>query len=425
MTREQAFFNRPDSFMTVRQLTIHGTNFQIGQQLGKLARERYGKTADHFRGDPIFARARRVYVQHNYPIQWERVRGVAAAFGLEPSDDRYDLTGLTYLMDVPMPPSGCSAVYYPPSTTAGGGGYLSRNYDFSIGSLADMMRVPLPTAVKDTLAPAMSEPYIMAWYPEDGGYASIASHAFDLLSGTLDGMNSAGLVVSILADMDAQNELGPHIEMHPGSQQAVGLHELQVMRLLLDTCATAEEARIALLTIKQYYRFTPNHYIVADRAGHSFIYENSTGRNVQHVLDGGGRPQVITNHQLCKQVTVGPVGALTLENQSQWRYQTLQNLLAGHPGPFTAREAKANNACANLFDQLPAMLADTTPEDRALYGQMRTVWHCLYDQQASTVEFSFYLGEDTKEDGTRTARYSEYLTFALESQVALPSGARA
>jgi hypothetical protein len=66
-----------------------------------------------------------------------------------------------------------------------GGGYLSRNYDFPIGSIADMMHMPLPPAVAATLAPIMSEPYIMAWYPEDGGYASVASHAFDLLSGTL------------------------------------------------------------------------------------------------------------------------------------------------------------------------------------------------------------------------------------------------
>jgi hypothetical protein len=80
------------------------------------------------------------------------MRGVAAAFGLDPNDDRYDLTGLTYLMDVPMPPSGCSAVYHPPSTTASGRGYLSRNYDFSIGSLADMMGLPLPPPVRATPA---------------------------------------------------------------------------------------------------------------------------------------------------------------------------------------------------------------------------------------------------------------------------------
>ena len=30
------------------------------------------------------------------------------------------------------------------------------------------------------LPAAMSEPYVMQWYPSDGGYASLAVHAFDL-----------------------------------------------------------------------------------------------------------------------------------------------------------------------------------------------------------------------------------------------------
>jgi hypothetical protein len=63
---------------------------------------------------------------------------MAAAFGLKPDDDRYDLTGLQFNVDMPQTP-GCSVVDYPPSTTASGGGYLSRNYDFSIGSMADTM----------------------------------------------------------------------------------------------------------------------------------------------------------------------------------------------------------------------------------------------------------------------------------------------
>lgn len=409
MITERTFFNDADSFVTVRHLTIHGTNFQIGQRLGQLALERYGKTPDQFRADPLFARARHAFLQRNYPIQWERVRGVASALGLDPNDGRYDLTGITYHMDIPMPAPGCSAVYYPPSTTTSGGGYLSRNYDFPIGSIADLMHVPLPPAVKDKLPPVMSEPYIMAWYPEDAGYASLAIHAFDLISGTLDGMNSAGLVVSILADEEAQRALGPNIEMHPGMQQVVGLHELQVMRFLLDTCATAEEARTALLTIKQYYRFTPNHYIVADRSGHSFIYENSTGRNVQHVIEGKGQPQVITNHQHYKHCAGGQasVGALTFENNSFWRYQTLQDRIAEHQGLFTAADVKANNACVNLHDAVVAAGV-----------QARTVWHCLYDQKAGTVEFSFYLGEDVRADGTFAERRSDYLKFEIDSVMA-------
>jgi penicillin V acylase-like amidase (Ntn superfamily) len=49
------------------------------------------------------------------------------------------------------------------------------------------------------------------------------------------------------------------------------------MRWLLDTCDSADQARQALLAVKQYYFMAPCHYIVADRAGDSFVYENSTG----------------------------------------------------------------------------------------------------------------------------------------------------
>src|SRR5688500_6130701 len=141
--------------------------------------------------------------------------------------------------------------------------------------MADLLHRPPAAEGRAHLAPVMHEPYILEWYPEDGGYPSLAIHAFDALAGTLDGINSAGLAVAILADEEAMAELGPRVEMHLGPRRVVGLHELQVMRFLLDTCATADEAMQALLTVKQHYMFVPCHYIVADLAGASFIYENS------------------------------------------------------------------------------------------------------------------------------------------------------
>jgi hypothetical protein len=45
----------------------------------------------------------------------------------------------------------------------------------------------------------------------------------------------------------------------------------------------------------------------------------------------------------------------------------------------------------------------------------RTVWHSLYDQQAGTLEVSFYLGEEVHADGTRRERRSDYLKVALEN----------
>ncbi len=413
---EQTFFDDLDSFVTVCHLTMRGTNFEIGHKLGKLANERYEKSPADYVADPIYARARCLYLQRNYPIQWERVRGVAAAFGLDPDDDNHDLTTLFYHVDLPFQAPGCSVVYYPPSTTVGGRGYLSRNYDFSIGTMADVMQIPLPPEIKNRISPVMSEPYIMEWYPTDGGFASLAIHAFDILSGTLDGMNSAGLTVSILADEEAIAELGPNLSVHLGAPQFVGLHELQVMRFLLDTCATVEEAKEALLTAKQYYTFVPCHYIVADKAGNSFIYENATGRNVQHVIDGTGQPQVITNFQIHKHPTPDqmPKGALTLETNAFWRYLTLTDRISKQQDLFTPGDLKANNASVNIMRLFEQMGADPAYGSIAANVQSRTLWHSLYDQQAGTVEFSFHLGDKVDDSGNHTEQRSDYLAFALE-----------
>jgi hypothetical protein len=414
---ERTYFDSLDSFMTVRHVTIRGTNFEIGQQLGELAIERYGQSPAYYMANPLYAKARRVYFQRNYPIHWERVRGVAAAFGVDAQDDRYDLTGLSYNLDVPLQLQslGCSVVYYPPSTTATGGGYLSRNYDFSTGTMADLLQMPLPPEVKAQMRPIMREPYIMEWYPEDGGFASLAIHAFDILSGTLDGLNSAGLLVSIMADEEAIGELGPQLEPHLGPTQVIGLHELQVMRCLLDTCASTDEAKEALLTAKQYYRLVPCHYIVADKTGNSFIYENSTGRNVQHVIDGAGQPQVVTNFQIHKHPgpDTMPTGPLTLETNAFWRYQTLTDRIAQRQAPFTVDDMKADNACVNIMELLDTVAADPAAGSVAAGIQARTLWHSLYDQRAGTVEISFYLGDEVHADGTRTEQRSDYLSFAL------------
>jgi predicted choloylglycine hydrolase len=413
---EQTFFDDADSFLTLRHVTVRGTNSEIGHMLGQLAMERHNRSPADYVADPTYARGRRAYYQRNYPIHWERVRGVASAFGIDPEDDGYDFTALFYNLDAPLLAPGCSVVYYPPSSTVDGRGYLSRNYDFSTGTMADVFRVPLPQEVKNQMPRVMSEPYIMEWHPQDGGYASLAIQSFDLLSGTLDGINNAGLVVSVLADEEAIGELGPKLEMHPGTPHVVGLHELQVMRYLLDTCATAEEAKEALLTAKQYYTLAPCHYIIADKAGGSFIYENSTGRNAQHIIEGTGRPQVITNFQVHKHPTPAymPRGPLTLETNTYWRFLKLTERISNQEGPLSSDDIKANNACVNIVKLFERARADPSYFSIAASVTARTLWHSLYDQEAGTVEFSFYLGETVDADGTIKERRSDYVTFGLE-----------
>jgi len=292
---------------------------------------------------------------------------------------------------------------------------LSRNYDFSTGTLADVLGIPLPPEVNSKLPRVMGEPYIMEWHPDDGGYASLAIQAFDALSGTLDGINSAGLVVSIMADEEAMAALGPHLEPHPGAVQATGIHELQVMRFVLDTCATAADAKEALLTAKQYYFLVPCHYIVADREGNSFVYENSTGRNVQHVIEGGGRPQVVTYFQIYRHAEgEAKPEKLTVENNAFWRYGTLTKQIARNRGLFTIEDLKANNSCVNVQRMLEEISRGQEGGGVAANVHSRTLWHSLYDQNARTAEFSFYLGETMHADGSRTEHRSDYLRFELQ-----------
>jgi penicillin V acylase-like amidase (Ntn superfamily) len=172
--------------------------------------------------------------------------------------------------------------------------------------------------------------------PTDGGYPSLAIQAFDLLSGTIDGINDQGLVVSVIADHEAYERLGADLELQAGPPRVVRLHELQMARHVLDTCATADDAQAALLEAKDFYLVGPAHYLVADRSGRSFIFEPSTGRNAAHILEGEGEPQVLTSLETCRRQ--GPARTQWhVVHDQQLRSLTVSLLLDdrsdGHPRP--------------------------------------------------------------------------------------------
>ena len=212
-------------------------------------------------------RAQRTFLERNDPILLDRMRGVAAAYGKSIEDDGWDFTtlGFTDLR------AGCSIVHLPPSSTANGKSVVSRDYDFTTGALSFGF---LPPGMLHPTA----RPYLIELHP-DQGYASIAMVAYDLLSGVLDGMNSEGLTVTMALDAELFDE-----SPEPTRVPAVGLGELQTMRLLLDTCATVEEAKETLLATKQYYQYVPVHYLIADRNGNAFVWEYSEAHNKEYVV---------------------------------------------------------------------------------------------------------------------------------------------
>jgi len=380
----------PEDFMEVRHLVLAGTNEEIGRALASLAIERFRLEA-HVSTDRLRTRVQRRYIEMNYPILHDRMRGVASAFGKRLDDDGWNFSGLDYLLG---PPPGCSVVYYPPGVTADGKGVVSRNYDYGTGTALDEW--PEPGEL-----PASSRPYLVEMHP-DRGYASMALYSFDLLSGVMDGINSAGLTVTLQAD----DELEPDYPSDPTEDSSVGLDECQILRLLLDTCASVEEAKEALLFTKQYYMFLPSHYLIADRHGESFVWEYSHAHNREHIVQSPGRPLISTNFRLHQYLDGANPPSAEQASGVCGRYAELAKGIAAERGKLTEDVIGKTHRAVDMV--LPG----------ALYGgktPIRTLWHALYFPDRRKVRVSFYLGEEPDPDDTKEPRIrrSEYLEFVL------------
>src|SRR5262245_38948965 len=376
----------PDKSLEVRHLVLRGTNEQIGKALAEIAKARYGARLEPA-PDPEQARAMRKFLERNYPILLDRMRGVAAAFGKSIDDDGWDFSALIFT----ELKAACSIAHLPPSSTANGKSVVSRDYDFTTGSLS--FRFLTPGMLHPT-----ARPYLLELHP-DRGYASIAMVAYDLLSGVLDGMNSEGLTVTMAQDNDILEE------MEPTREPAVGLGELQTMRLLLDTCANVEEAKQTLMATKQYYQYVPVHYLIADRHGNAFVWEYSKSHNTEYIVESPGEPLVMTNFTLHTRLENGkppsPEAARPVCKRYAYRRE---KLAAGNLDDKTIREFHQS------VDAQMSQAADATRPPA------RTFWHAFYYPEDRRVRLSYYLGEEPYPGEPRLVKQirSDYVEFRLE-----------
>jgi hypothetical protein len=378
----------PKDFQEVRHLILKGTNFEIGQALATIGQERYQlKPAPA--ADALRVRAQRKYLEKNFPIHFDRMRGVAAAFGQRLTDDTWDLSGLGYLFSLQ---GGCSVMHFPPAVTADGAGVVSRDYDFSTGTI-DGRKSPAGEL------PCTARPYVIEMHP-DRGYASLSICAYDLLGGVLDGINSEGLTVALLAD----DELGSKFKMEPAMSGGVGLGVQQVLRMLLDTCANVEEAKEALLTTKQYYEFIPCHYLIADRHGNAFVWEYSQAHNKEHIIENPGQPLVTTNFSLHRHMDgASPPSAAKAKNICP-RYCLVCERIAANKEKVTLDFIKETHKAV-----------DATWSGGPVRAPIRTLWHALYVPERRSVQVSFYLRDDPEPEKSGKPRIlrSDYLDFTL------------
>jgi len=368
-------------FLQARYVRLAGPPRAIGRALAELARERHGVTLAPAE-DPARTRAQRAYFERNAPAFVERMQGVAEAFGVA-FDGAHDFASLAYGFGKP----GCSVVYYPPGTTATGTGVVARNFDFTTGTFEGRRPGPGEEAV-------CAAPYVLELHP-DGAYASLSLCAFDLLGGVVDGINSQGLVVALLAD----DEAVARGLTHPSRGPQAGFDVLQIGRHLLDTCADAAAAEQALLEAKLYYGTIPCHYLVADAHGRAFVWENSPATSVGYVWPAGDEPLVTTNFLRYLHPDLA-----TLEERAPLlqSFCAIQERLGAHEGPFDLAFIRATSTCVSPVQTLPPPLAPG-----------RTLWQVLYVPEERRLEVDFYLGDERLPDGTTRPRRSGPIALAL------------
>jgi hypothetical protein len=376
-------------FMEVRHVVLKGSNEAIGKALAEIARDRHG-VKPMASSDGLRTRAQRRYFEKNAPLLLDRMRGVAAAYGKRVDDDRWNFSWLDYGHFT----GGCSVIYCPPDVMADGRGLVSRDYDFSTGRIGGKRLGPGEHA-------STSRPYVVEMYP-DRGYASLAVCSYDLLSGVLDGINSEGLTVALLAD----DELSRRFRMEPAGWGAVGLGVVQVPRVLLDTCASVDEAKEALLTNKQYYEVGQVHYLVADRHGKAFVWEYSHAHNREYIVEHPGKPLVTTNFSLHSYLEDGKPPSGKAAEKVCPRYCILADKLNGHQGKLTVGQVAQTHKLVDMTQ---------TPARDSPWAPTRTLWHALYCPERRSMRISFYLRDEPdagKPNAVKTVR-TPYREFQL------------
>ena len=255
--------------LVVHHLVLRGSNRAIGRHLGELVRSRYGLRPP-CAADPLRVRIQREWLRRHAPPLLERLRGVAEALGGDPGDEAFDAACLGAPPAVP----GGMAAFVPARRAVCGHPVVSRAFDF-----AGPVSPPRPGE-----PPSAGRPYVLELHP-DAGHPSLAVCAFDLLDAVLDGVNAEGLVVVAAADAGPPEEPQPE---RPAA--AVGLHELGVARILLDTCADAREARETLLGRRLHDAAHSARWLVADRHGEAFVLEVTAGWARVHLVEAAGEP---------------------------------------------------------------------------------------------------------------------------------------
>ncbi len=395
---------RSNDYMEVRSLAVKGSNFEIGKDLAEIGMKKYGVKLEKYK-DAVYGKARQSYMRRNVPVLADRARGVADAFGLRPEDTMYDTTMLPF----DGGEAACSAIYFPPSVTENNHPYICRNLDWYKASVAEMVEVL--TGIKGEPGnKSFSRVVAVECYPEDGCKTlQLGSH--DLLNPFIDGFNEKGLFVTMLVDLQGVNT--PMIPS--GGGRNTGMSFSQLPPMLLNKCATVEEAKLEILQQRVYFPFRGEHFLIGDLEGNVTLFEVDGRSGLYYFSDGKpNEPFVVTNHaiHLYPDPSTFPKYDPDEEYNSFNRWNRLAEYLKNHDGVYAKEDMR--EAMSLVYDHY----RDVKAAGGALPFPGRTLWTYVADLQEREMEVKFYRYDGPAEPGCQdpTLVFHDPITLGFHFQ---------
>lgn len=418
--KNEVLLNRDASNYTeLRHIVLKGTNEQIGEALGEIAKEDYNVSLYPY-ADPIYAEARLDYMQKNYPAFYERMKGVAAAYNV-PLNSNLDLGRLAYDAEYP----DCAMVYFPSPVTSNGRVMICRDIDFYKAPYDILYGKTKNSSKPDILQRA----FVLETYP-DKGYSSLILGSVDLMGAILHGFNSQGLGFDM--QVDDFGPANPNASL-VGSRNN-GISTFDIGRLILDNCKSIDEAKIALLNNKIYFFRTSLHFMIYDKYGHATIAEfqgplDPIKDGSIHFTDYSNNTTVMTNHAVYLIPGMMSVEEYLKKNPNATdcyydtfaRYKTLSDIISNHKGKFTRQDML--DTLSSVYEEVTG--GNMTGSAAGVAIKSRTLVNYLLDLTNGTLSVRFYLKDGwTPEPGENTGFYcpkelhpiifSKFFNFTLE-----------
>jgi predicted choloylglycine hydrolase len=338
-------------FTVPQKLTVRGTPYEIGLTIGHVGRQARAHLpmvteANRALNQKVIDLYRRVYPQY-----LEVIRGVAAAY--QQPAGQVDLRVFERDFTAPL---WCDLLNYEKfykATDFKTRGDRAEKHHCSAASYFSNGR----QLVGRNFDHASDRPHYFATVEMAGTYKVMGNTIYDITGEVDDGMNERGLALCV-----ASNDDGKYAsrEPYPREPAVVMWH---MMQIVLQTCATVDEALALLRAVRVWLPEEGNHWLLADATGKAVVVEWAPGDHKLVVCDKQGPYELMTNTALQE-------GEDYLVENCR-RYRKARPLL--EDGVHTTAE---------MFEVMKAM--------RITAGPGRTLWTSVMDLNARTFEVRYF-----------------------------------